>query len=317
MELYIIYYVILLLLFGYWVIFHNPAMNSISAFTPAQPSIDDQVEELDENSHYHHPTWSHRWSHPNFTEQAMRAWRKEPWYGDHQRLSSDFLYSKGIHNFPWGYIIYRTVYTAESDKLWPLAMAKLHRFIKHSIMQDYSLQVDRYGDNSRPEQLVQESHKDVIISDKQRWDGAGIEQIRQHFKSYLGKTKLGMDRGRGRFEACMVIDERSLKSIIASPEPGSKSRFRQPYAFVGMADGWHDLEQKGNPGYSGFMRVEIDYLWELYVYFGIWSMDELCPSAPPGFISVYDWWYGEAMDEEGNVHKFPTRPPGLESRARE
>ncbi|KAE8346756.1 hypothetical protein BDV24DRAFT_123426 [Aspergillus arachidicola] len=317
MELYIIYYIALLLLFGYWVIFHNPAMNSISAFTPAQPSIDDQVEELDENSHYHHPTWSHRWSHPNFTERAMRAWRKEPWYGDHQRLSSDFLYSKGISRFPWGYIIYRTVYTAESDKLWPLAMAKLTRYINHKIMQHHRLSAEHCGDDPRPERLIQESHKDVIISDKQRWDGAGIEQIREHYAEYLRKTNIGVYGSCGRFEACMVIDERSLKSIIASPEPGSKSRFRQPYAFVGMVDGRHDPEQKGNPGYWGFMGVQIHHLWELYVYLGIWTMDELCPSAPPGFISVYDWWYGEAMDEEGNVHKFPTRPPGLKSGARE
>ncbi|KAK6829071.1 hypothetical protein RU639_003706 [Aspergillus parasiticus] len=291
-------------------------MNSISAFTPEEPSIDDQVEELDENSFYHHSTWTQRWSHPDFTPEARRAWRNETWYKHSNRLSRNFLRSNSSIRFPWGYIIYRTVYTIESDELWPLAMAKLTRFINDEIEQDLREYPDRYGDNPRPERLVQESHRDVVISDKQRWNGAGIEEVRQHFADYLRKTKLGVDGGCGRFQACMVIDDRSLKSIIACPEPYSEDRFTRPDGFIGMVDGQYNPERKDNPRYSGFMRVKIGFLWWLYMNLRRHEMEELCPNIPPEFIPVYDGGSGEAQDEEGNTHDFPTRPAGLASRAR-
>ncbi|KAB8278171.1 hypothetical protein BDV30DRAFT_156276 [Aspergillus minisclerotigenes] len=314
MELYIIYYVALLLLFGYWVIFHNPAMNSISAFIPEQPSIDDPVEELDENSFYHHPAWTRRWSHPDFTEEAMRAWEKMPWYGHSGRLARDFLSDTMPSDFPWGYVIYRTVYTAESDKLWPLAMAKLTRFLNYEIEQDLRGRSECRGTDPRPEQLVQESHRDVVISDKQCWDGAGIEQVRQHFADYRRKTKIGVYGGSGRFEACIMIDERSLRSIIAAPD--IEDRFRGAHACVGMVDGTYDPERKDNQEYSGFMRVKIRVLWWLYINLRSRPMEELCPSAPPGFIPVYDGGYGEVQDEEGNTHNIPQRPAHLSGRGR-
>jgi hypothetical protein len=52
---------------------------------------------------------------------------------------------------------------------------------------DYPRELHR--DESRPEQLIEESHKDVVISYPSRWDGASIEQVRGHFAVYLRNIK--------------------------------------------------------------------------------------------------------------------------------
>jgi hypothetical protein len=55
----IIFYLFLLLLFGSFMVFHFPNMTSIPA------SINKLVDEIDDNSLYHHPSWPQRWSHPD------------------------------------------------------------------------------------------------------------------------------------------------------------------------------------------------------------------------------------------------------------
>ncbi|KAB8239084.1 uncharacterized protein BDW43DRAFT_305969 [Aspergillus alliaceus] len=166
--------------------------------------------------------------------------------------------------------------------------------MNYEIKQDLRRDPERYSDNPRPEQLVQESHRDVVVSDKRCWDGAGIEPIRRHFADYLHKTKLGAYGGCGLSEACMVTDERSLKSIIACPKPDSKDRFTRLDGFVGMVDGRYNPEGKDSPRYLGLMRVGIGFLWWLYISFGSRTMEELCPSVPPVFIPVYDGGNGES-----------------------
>lgn len=156
------------------------------------------------------------------------------------------------------------------------------------------------------ERLVKETHKDVIFSDKQFWDGASIEQVRRHYAEYLRASK---DRGAGRFEGCLFIDERSLKSIVASPDPQpwlKGKRLKQPirpWGFVGMIDGRYP-ENRYEPGYTGYMRVEVLSLWSLYDELRFKHMQELCPSVPDGLIPFYDSGTGKAQDEEGNF--FPT-----------
>ncbi|KAL4976094.1 hypothetical protein BDW66DRAFT_136143 [Aspergillus desertorum] len=151
---------------------------------------------------------------------------------------------------------------------------------------------------STPERLIKESRKHVVFSNKKFWDGASIEQIRAHFKQYLRASK---GRGYGRFEGCLGIDERSLKSIVAASSP----RPRLGEAFVGMVDGRYPEETGNEPGYSGFMRVFISSLWFFYGESGNQSMRSLCPKGvPEGLIPIYDEGTGTAHDEEGNAVEF-------------
>ncbi|KAF7173063.1 hypothetical protein CNMCM6106_007190 [Aspergillus hiratsukae] len=290
-------------------------MSSSSSSSSSPPSLDpaainELVDEIDDNSFYHHPSWPQRWSHPDFTGYFLNNWTKAPWSKQQRRRTTRFLIPSMHSKFPWGYMIYRTVYTAESDELWPIAMEKLTQIMDYSIESDLYAEIrHKKPEDPEPdptaERLVKESRKDVIFSDKKFWDGAGIEQVRQHFADYLRASK---GRGYGRFEGCLIIDERSLKSIVASPvfrRGEAPQRHGQPYGFVGMIDGRYP-ETRYEPKYTGFMRVELPCLWPLYAELTSKYMWELCPSVPEDLIPVYDGGTGKAHDEEGNVHRIAT-----------
>lgn len=308
METYLalIYYFILFLLFAYFVAFHVDRISSFSSYSSLSissldpSSINGLVTEIDDFSFYHHPSWPQQWSHPEFTSDCMEAWQKAPWFEDtRERRTTRFLDPSLESQFPWGYIIYRTVYTTESDALWPLVLAKLDQAMDFAIDSDLNAarKSDREGskaDDATPERLVKESRKHVLFSNKRFWDGAEVHQIRAHFKQYLRASK---GRGYGRFGGCLVIDERSLKSVVRASSP----RPRLGEAFVGMVDGRYPDETGNEPGYTGFMRVDIFCLWFLYGEMGNNSMREVCPKGvPEGLIPVYDEGTGMAQDEEGN-----------------
>ncbi|KAJ5768765.1 hypothetical protein N7520_003324 [Penicillium odoratum] len=115
--------------------------------------------------------------------------------------------------------------------------------MNHPIESELQAQI-RYKKPGDPEpdaeRLVKETHKDTIFSDKQFWDGASVKQVRQHFFKHLCASK---GQGTGRFKGCLLIDKRSVKSIIASPDPQpwlGRRRSKKPsypWGFVGMIDG--------------------------------------------------------------------------------
>ncbi|KAJ5522028.1 hypothetical protein N7527_006143 [Penicillium freii] len=314
MELSIIYYLSLLLLFGYFVVYHFPHTNSIPPSPSESASIDDpndQVEELDPDKFYHHPVWPQRWHHPMLTKEASAKWWQEPWFKNAaDRRSRQFLPRRLPCYFPWGYIIYRTVYTPESEELWPIVMKRMAHQLNRGIECELDHPRELHGDESRPEQLIEESHKDVVISDPSRWDGASIEQVRGHFAVYLRKIKQEDYSEESHFASCLVVDERSLKSIAKDDRNG----------FVGVVDGRYNPEERyDNPSYRGFMRVQIKALWDLYVNYDWEPMSTLCPKHPDGWIPVYNGCYGTVQDEDGNDYPenyAQHRPEGLAGRGR-
>ncbi|KAL4778888.1 hypothetical protein BJX76DRAFT_352238 [Aspergillus varians] len=296
---------LLFLVFVYFVAFYMDKLFSPPppSFPPPPSSINALVTEIDDFEFYHHPSWPEKWSHPEFETAREDDWGSAPWLEQTKnRYTTRFLSLMLESTFPWGYIIYRTVYTPESDEQWPLALKKLDAALDRGIDLGLNAESKRSANgvepDSTPERLLKESRRHVVFSDKDSWDGASVERIRVHFKEYLAASK---GRGYGRFEGCLVIDKRSLKSIIAASNP----RPRLGEGFVGMVDGRYPEEtgpgRGADPGYKGFMRVFISSLWFFYGESGNTRMMNLCPKGVPGhLIPVYDEGTGTAHDEEGN-----------------
>lgn len=75
MDLYILYYLFLLLLFGHFMLFHFQRVTSTPSSSTLDPaSINELVDEIDIDSFYHHPSWPKRWSHPDFTGDYQKKW---------------------------------------------------------------------------------------------------------------------------------------------------------------------------------------------------------------------------------------------------
>ncbi|KAJ5792457.1 uncharacterized protein N7503_008435 [Penicillium pulvis] len=193
----------------------------------------DQTVEIPDHEFFPHPVWLQRWYNPEFTDEGRAKWEAEPWYESTAQREPHRILRRPTRCFPWGFFIYRTVYTAESDRLWPLAIEKLTRVLGECIEGDLKFgRPNRRGaDDPRPEQLAQASHKDAVIYDADHWDGASIDLVRDHFAEYLRKTNQVECGGEQRLALCLVIDERALKSIIA-PEDS--------VGFVGTVDGRYD-----------------------------------------------------------------------------
>lgn len=161
-------------------------MTALSSFSLDPVSINKLVDEIDDNSFYHHPSRPQRWSHPEFAaDDFSRTWVHAPWFQNTKRRARRFSFPAVPSKFPWGYVIYRTVYTAESDRLWPIAMDKLSQIINYAIdCQFYKDIRNKEPEDPEPEYtaglLVKESRRDVfsLIS-------SGVELEESRFASIL------------------------------------------------------------------------------------------------------------------------------------
>jgi hypothetical protein len=211
--------------------------------------------------------------------------------------------------WPWGFFIYRTVYTPESDQVWSACLEKIDRYIHWEI--DH-VDGDRYADaedHGFPERLVHETYKNVILEDKERWDGASVAQIRKDFKDLIASRGARIGEVVPRYSVCLVIDQQCLDSIMnAFEDPEESMHGGGPWmGFITMID---PMFVPGNfDGYFGFMRVEINRLWWLTVQFNSsFSMRDICPRVQPGKIPVYNGDLGYADDDPSWSGPRPVTP---------
>lgn len=167
-------------------------------------------------------------------------------------------------------------------------------------------EIDAERENSRtgdatddfPEKLLNETDRNVILEDKERWNGASVDQIREDFKQYL--ASIGVDAGSivPRYTVCLIIDEKCLKSIMAAVEPEDQDTGGPRMGVVTMVDPtYNPNDNYDNAGYRGFMRVEINELWWVTFQLSAFLISEICPRIARGKIPVYNGHYGFADDE--------------------
>jgi hypothetical protein len=129
---------------------------------------------------------------------------------------------------PYGYVIYRTVYTAESDKLWPIAMDKLSQIINYAIdCEVYKDICSKEPEDPEPEstaeRLVKESRRDVIFSDK-CWDGAGESKFASILPSIFVLAKVtAMVDFKGASGLTSNHSSRSLLATFLAPGLGGSA----------------------------------------------------------------------------------------------
>jgi hypothetical protein len=218
--------------------------------------------EFSPDTHFHHPSWPERWSHPEFEdtiEERSERWRDQPWRNN-KRHAAEFLKSERRY-WPWGFIIYRTVYTPESDEVWSAAMEKLDRAM-HS---------DIDGMQERPsfaEKLVREGYKNVVMEDKELWDGASLGKIQKAFRKEIERVE-SIDYEYAllaipRHTACLVIDEECLQSIKNSPEEEDPSQW-QNMGHVFVVDPRYPPEEVNSGPGNLPLAARFDQLWNLVV----------------------------------------------------
>lgn len=89
---------------------------------------------------------------------------------------------RSIHQTTWGFTIFRTVYTLESDVLFSLFLAKLDAYVESSI--DYELRPSPFRApspfDSGPNEEMKRRYANDVIEDPSL-DGASIDDVRAAF----------------------------------------------------------------------------------------------------------------------------------------
>jgi hypothetical protein len=117
------------------------------------------------------------------------------------------------------------------------------------------------------EKLIHEGYKNVVLEDKERWDGASIGKIQDDFRVQVERvdsTSISDDFpftcAAPRYMACLVIDEECLQSIKDSPEMKERSRWTD-MGYVFVVDPTWTSEEVNGSGYRGVLVARICGLW--------------------------------------------------------
>lgn len=187
----------------------------------------------------------------------------------------------------WGYVVYRTVYTPESDALWDSIVAKLEGYMFREV--DRTLWYDPMWDRDPEEPLyrsletflpldpavnaeIRDHMSNMYKNDRNVYDGLSTRELRAKFNEewhapfhkfpYYPIVDL---------QKFLVIDEEVFCSIRDAPEP---TRHRNPedmgnfqwvHPFIKVANWWDGPVIEDLPELDDvWMKASLNVLWGLY-----------------------------------------------------
>ncbi|KAJ5356287.1 hypothetical protein N7517_010896 [Penicillium concentricum] len=110
----------------------------------------------------------------------------------------------------WGYVIYRTTYTPQSDTAFSQIVDLLNSYIKQELFSEYDStpKSKLHSAEPTPYHEIWAQHRPVIMADPVQFDEASIDSIRSHFESWVNS------RERRNHTTCIVIDDESLQAFL-------------------------------------------------------------------------------------------------------
>lgn len=125
--------------------------------------------------------------------------------------------------WPWGYVIYRTSFGSISDPDWAAVIAKIDRYCYASMptAENCGL-LSQFPFQPNIHELVREGYRNVIVEDP-NLENASTDTIRKRHVEWAEGRGYCHNLGRPRFDYCLVLDDRSIRSILVSSEPDDKS----------------------------------------------------------------------------------------------
>ncbi|PLB55402.1 hypothetical protein P170DRAFT_432945 [Aspergillus steynii IBT 23096] len=114
----------------------------------------------------------------------------------------------------WGYVVYRTTYTPESNTQFPKVLEMLETWIKREIYKDLN---DLENADPAPNNEIWARHRFTVIEDENALNGATIDTVRAHFEQWV-EDKCQRDMWN-KYRICMVIDDDILQRLVDVPTP--------------------------------------------------------------------------------------------------
>jgi hypothetical protein len=201
--------------------------------------------------------------------------------------SARFFREQSRHpgGWPWGYVIYRTSFTTTSDRDWAAAIEKLDGYCYASMAKFRDMKNFRFQRDIH--ELVREGYRNVIVQDP-TLEGASVDAIRKRHIQWVEGRGYHFYLGTPRFDYCLFLDDRAIRSILASSEPGTESGL---VGYVNLIDCDFDPNEPENDcseHYDGSLRICLTDLF----YFAL-----NCENLTTGEQQWGDW----GLERLGNV----------------
>ncbi|EED20845.1 hypothetical protein TSTA_080780 [Talaromyces stipitatus ATCC 10500] len=190
---------------------------------------------------------------------------------------------KSVNPYQWGFAIYRTVYTPQSDELWSSVLEKLESYMELSckdpgyrdelsniVVWDRekfnNASIDEIRKDFRREMLIPEMGDDEIKSD----DDAATEDRKQDLycqKQAELAEELGDEALWGEVNGsyCLLIDDEVFQSILNAPEPAKGMKMKWgTYEYIGFVKVVTVYERSfRNEHWPGWGKIDFRLLWWL------------------------------------------------------
>lgn len=170
------------------------------------------------------------------------------------------------HEPTWGFAIYRTIYTPESDAAFAGVVDTITAYVKSEFYQTYQYlrQHRRTADKANIAVFDElwAAYKPRVLDDATQFDGLSIDQLRIYFEAWANEQ--GKADKFPSYRMFIVIDEECLKSIQNAPVPeelplGMEYRVAH---FVKLVEAWQ--EQDRDSLFPGWMKCSLPGLWDLW-----------------------------------------------------
>lgn len=118
----------------------------------------------------------------------------------------------------WGWVIYRTVYSPQSDQHWEQVLRRLDELIRFDF-DDFNFAGDP-GDCA----VAWDKYRNVIFQDRERFQGASLESLKQHFGEWAptNQTYHSNHSYSATWRAFLVIDDAAVNTILSLPTASAK-----------------------------------------------------------------------------------------------
>lgn len=161
-----------------------------------------------------------------------------------------------LSTFPnWGYVIYRTTYSAESNALFPDIISFIEACIKKQLVSTGADRPRNYASEDWPK------YRSTIMEDPAQFQGASLDGIRTHFETWVDVQ--GMRDKWTKFRMCIIIDEESLQTLKdATVAEIETENFHEPLRYVKVLEAFPNLDQYDT--FPGWMKCWTYALWILW-----------------------------------------------------